>query len=212
MKIIKYPGFAGAIVALVIGAGVLTASLNSCSTLNALAGLSRIQFKLNDVQHVQLCGIDIANKHAVSDFSMMDGVNLLSAFGSGRFPVTFTLNVAAKNPNAATGSTALSALKVSAFPWRMMLDGQQTISGDIGAPVGVPAGGTTTIIPLIVSVDLKQFFTNQGYDQMVKLALGLSGSGGVTQIQLKAQPTMSTPIGSMKYPNELTIVSTQFSS
>jgi hypothetical protein len=212
MNIIKRSGIVGAIVALLIGAGVISASLNSCSTLNALAGLSRIQFKLNDVQHVQLCGIDITNKHNVSDFSIMDGINLTAAFASGRFPLTFTLDVAAKNPNPSTGSAALSSLQVTAFPWTLYLNGQQTISGNIGAPVGVPSGGMTTMIPLSVTVDLKQFFGNQGYDQIVKLALAMSGNGGVSQVQLKAQPTMSTPLGSLKYPNQLTIVSAQFSS
>ena len=212
MKYFKHSGFAGAFIALVIGASVISASLSSCSALNSLANLSRIQFKLNDVQHVQLCGIDITNKHNVSDFSIMDGINLTAAFSSGRFPLTFTLDVAAKNPNSPGGSSVISALKVTDFPWELLLNGKETISGNIGSPVGVPAGGSTTIIPLSVSVDLKQFFADQGYDQIIKLALALSGNGGVSQVQLKAQPTMSTPLGPLKYPSELTIVSTQFGS
>jgi hypothetical protein len=212
MKYFKHPALAGAIIALVIGAAAISASLNSCATINALAGLSRIQFKLSDVQHVQLCGIDITNKHSISDFGIMDGISLTAAFTSGRFPLTFILNVAAKNPNPPSQSAALSAIKVTDFPWRLLLNGQQTISGDIGAPFGVPPGNTTTNIPLSVTVDLKQFFVNQGYEQLVKLALALSGQGGVSQVQLKAQPTMSTPLGSVRYPSELTIVNTQFSS
>jgi hypothetical protein len=212
MKFFKQPRLIGAIAALAIGATVISANLNSCATLNALTNLSRIQFKLSDVQHVQLCGIDITNKHSASDFSIMDGINLTSAFSSGHLPLTFILDVAAKNPNPPSQSAALSAIKVTDFPWRLLLNGQQTISGNIGAPFGVPPGNTTTNIPLSVTVDLKQFFGNQGYDQILKLALALSGNGGVSQVQLKVQPTMSTPIGSVRYPNELTIVSTQFGS
>jgi hypothetical protein len=195
MKFFKQPGFIGAIAALLIGVGVISASLNSCATLNALTNLSRIQFKLSDVQQVRLCGIDITNKHSASDFGVMDGVNLMSAFSSGHLPLTFILDVAAKNPNPPSQSAALSAIKITDFPWRLLLNGQQTISGDIGAPFGVPPGNATTNIPLSVTVDLKQFFGNQGYDQLVKLALALSGNGGVSQVQLKAQPTMSTPLG-----------------
>jgi len=198
--------------ALVIGAGVMASSLNSCATINALAGLSRIQFKLNDVQQVRLAGIDIANKHSISDFSVMDGVNLLNVFTSGKFPVTFTLNVAAKNPNQPSNNANLSSLQVTDFPWRLLLNGNETISGNIGAPVGVPAGGTTAIMPLQVTIDLKQFFADKGYNDLLNLALALSGQGGVSQVQLKAQPTMSTPIGSLKYPGELTVVSTEFRS
>jgi hypothetical protein len=212
MKFFKQPRLIGAITALLLGAGVISASLNSCATLNALTNLSKIQFKLSDVQHVQLCGIDITNKHSASDFGIMDGVNLMSAYSSGHLPLTFILDVAAKNPNPPSQSAALSAIKVTDFPWRLLLNGQQTISGNIGAPFGVPPGNTTTNIPLSVTVDLKQFFADQGYDQILKLALALSGNGGVSQVQLKVQPTMSTPLGSVRYPNELTVVSTQFGS
>ncbi len=212
MNRLKPSALFGALTAIVIGAGVLSASLNSCATLNALAGLSRIQFKLNNVQSVRLAGIDIANKHSVSDFSVMDGINLAAAFASGQFPLTFTLNVAARNPNAPTGSSLVSALQVTDFPWTLLLNGHQTISGNIGAPVGVPAGGTTSMIPLQVSVDLKQFFANQSYNDLLNLALALSGQGGVSQVQLVTQPTMSAGGLSLRYPGQLTIVNTEFRS
>jgi len=212
MKRLKLSGLFGGFAALLIGAGVLSASLNSCATLNALAGLSRIQFKLNDVQSVRLAGIDVSNKHSISDFSVIDGINLAAAFGSGKFPLTFTLNVAAKNPNAPSNNSAYNSLQVTDFPWRLILDGHPTISGNIGSPIGVPPGGATTIMPLQVTVDLREFFENQSYNDILNLALALSGQGGASKVQLKATPTMSTPIGSIRYPGELTIVNTQFSS
>ncbi len=210
MKRFKLSGFLGAIAALAIGAGVISASLTSCSAINALTGLSRIQFKLNNVQSVRLAGIDITNKRSASDFSVMDGINLASAFASGQFPLTFTLNVVAQNPNPP--SAILSALQVTDFPWQLLLNGQQTITGNIGAPIGVPPGGATTIIPLQVSLDLKQFFANQGYNQIIQLALALAGQGGVSHVQLLATPTMSAGGFSLRYPGQLTIVNTQFTS
>jgi len=208
----NFPKVFGAFVALIIGAGVVSSSLSSCSALNALAGLSRIQFKLNDVQSVRLAGIDVANKHSVSDFSIMDGVNLLGAFSSGRFPLTFTLNVAAKNPNQPSGSSMLSSLQVTDFPWRLLINNHETVTGNIGSPVGVPGGGMTTTIPLQVSVDLKQFFADKGYNDLLNVALALAGQGGAGQLQLKATPEMGSSLGRMRYPGELTIVNTQFSN
>ena len=140
----------------------------------------------------------------------MDGINLMQAFTSGRFPLTFTLNVAAKNPNAP--NPAYNDLKVTDFPWHLLLDGHETISGNIGAPIGVPPGGSTAIMPLQVTVDLKQFFENAGYNDLLNLALALSGQGGASHVQLKATPTMGTPLGSIRYPGELTIVNTEFRS
>jgi hypothetical protein len=182
---------------------------NSCATLNSLAGLTRAQFKLNDAVGYRLMGVDIANKHSISDFSIMDGVNLANNFRSGSFPLTFTLNVAVKNPNAHQNGSALSALSLTNFPWRLLIDGRETITGNIGGPVSLPDGGATTIIPLAVSVDLVKFFGDKGYEDIVNLALAVSGQG-TSKLSLKATPTIGTPLGSIKYPNELTIVNTEF--
>ncbi len=201
----------GLVAALFLSMLAATSLLSSCATLNALAGLNRIQFKLNEVRSVRLAGIDLSNKHRVTDFGLMDAASLLSAFRSGRFPLTFTLNVLAKNPNKPNGAS-LNALQVTDLPWRLLLNGKETISGNIAAPVAVPPGGSTEVIPLEVSMDLKQFFADKGYDEIVELALALSGQGGVSQVQLKATPEMGTPIGRIRYPGELTIVSTQFSN
>ncbi len=184
-------------------------TLNSCATLNALAGLTRAQFKIQDAVGYRLSGVDIANKHSIADFSIGDGLNMMNSFRTGKFPLTFTINVAVKNPNQHQAGSGLSSLSLSEFPWRLMLDGKETITGGIGSAVYLPDGGATTIIPLQVSVDLKEFFGDKGYDGVIGLALALAGQGS-SQIALKAQPTISTPIGSLKYPNELTIVNTEF--
>ncbi len=182
---------------------------NSCATLNSLTGLTRAQFKLNDAVGYQLCGINITNKHSIGDFGIGDGLNLLNAFRSGKFPLTFTLNVAVKNPNAHQNGSMLSALSLTQFPWRLLIQDKETISGGIGNAVTLPDGGSTTIIPLYVSVDLKQFFGDKSYEDIVGLAMAVAGQG-TSKLALKAQPTISTPIGSIKYPNELTIVNTEF--
>jgi hypothetical protein len=182
---------------------------NSCATLNSLAGLTRAEFKLQDAIGYRLSGIDITNKHSINDFSVMDGLNLVNAFRTGKFPLTFTLNVAVRNPNQHQSGSNLSALSLTSFPWRLLIDNKETITGNIGNSVSLPDGGTTTIIPLQVSVDLKEFFAEKGYDDIIGLALAVAGQGS-SKLALKAQPTISTPIGSLKYPNELTIVNTEF--
>lgn len=196
---------------LAAGAGGGAAAFNSCATLNALAGLNKLQFKLGEAGRFNLAGIDLSSKRSASDISVMDGVNLLNAFRTGKFPLTFTLNVDAKNPNQPTGNSALNSMQLTQLPWRLFIDNHETISGGIGAPVSVPAGGTTQVIPLQVTVDLKQFFGNQGYNDLLNLAFALAGQGSA-KMQLKAQPTIATSIGSFKYPNELTIVSTEFTN
>lgn len=201
-----------AVTAIFAATVAIIVNLNSCATLNALAGLTRAEFKLQDAVNVSLMGINLAGKHSISEFSVADGINMLANFKSGKFPLTFTLNVAARNPNKPDPKANLSGFSLESFPYKLLLDGRQTITGGIGAPVSLPNGGQTQIIPLQASIDLKQFFADKGYNDLVNLALALGGQGGVSHVQLKAQPTLSTPIGKMVYPNELTIVSTEFRS
>ncbi len=200
----------GAFALLVIGAVAWVGSLQSCAAISALTNLSHLEFKIQDVAHVSLANVDMSNKYSISDFNVMDGLNLANAFRTGQFPLTFTLNVAARNPNPANAT--YSAVQLTQFPWKLMLDGHQTISGGIGAPLSIPNGGTTQILPLQATVDLKQFFADKGYNDIINLALSLSGQGGASHVQLLAQPTIGTPYGSFKYPNELTIVNTEFRS
>jgi hypothetical protein len=198
--------------ALFMTGAIWLGSLSSCATLNALAGLSKLQFKLMDCNNVSLAGINVMNKHSVSDFSISDGINLMGAFSSGRFPLTMTVNVAAKNPNPATSGGIGNTLTLAQFPWRLLVDQHQTVTGGIGAPLSIPGGGTTETIPLQVSIDVKQFFADKSYNDILTLATSLSGQGGSSHLQLMAQPTIGTPLGNVKYPNELSIVNTQFTA
>jgi hypothetical protein len=171
--------------------------------------LTRAQFKIQDAIGYRLSGVDLMNKHSITDFSIGDGLNMMNSFRTGKFPLTFTINVAVRNPNQHQEGSGLSSVSLTEFPWRLLINGKETISGGIGNAVFLPDGGATTIIPLQVSVDLKEFFGDKGYDDIIGLALAVAGQGS-SQISLKARPTISTPIGSLKYPNELTIVNTEF--
>ncbi len=193
---------------LIIGATAWVGSLQSCAAINALTNLAHLQFKIQNVGHITLANIDVTNKHSISDFGVMDGVNLLNAFQSGQFPLGLTINVAAMNPNPA--NQTYNAVQLTDFPWTLMLDGHQTISGGIGSALSVPNGGTTEILPLTASVDLKKFFADKGYNDIINLATALSGQGGASHVQLLAQPTIGTQYGSFKYPNQLTIVNSEF--
>lgn len=195
-------------VAILAIAFTLIATFNGCSVLKDLSGLSNLQFNLQNVQGLQLAGVDITNKRSISDFSIADGLRLTQAFATNQFPLTFTLNVGARNPNQASGTSG-TGIQLTNFPWHLMVDGNETISGNIGAPVGLPSAGNTTTIPLQVSLDLKQFFGNRGYNDMLNLALALAGQGAA-KLQLKATPSLKSSFASYTWPHEITIVSTEF--
>ena len=191
----------------------LLLTTSSCSVYETMVNLSRLKFKLGDVVNFTVGGINITNKRSVSDFSSVEVLKLTSALTSGKLPASFTLNVEAKNPNNGSGGYPKTDATLKAFPWRLEIDEVETISGNIGAPVSIPGTGEITNIPLTMNLDLIEFFGNKGYDNLLNLALALGGQqGSSSKLSLYASPTVSSPLGDIKYPGELKIVEQSFTN
>lgn len=186
---------------------------SSCSVYETIVNLSRLKFKLGAVNNFTVSGINISGKKSLQDFNPLEVVNLTSVIASGKLPASFTLNVEAKNPNDGTGGYPKTDATLKAFPWRLEIDNVETISGNIGSPVTVPGTGEVTNIPLTMNIDLIEFFGNKGFDNLINLALTLGGQqGSSTRLSLFASPTVSSPVGDIKYPGELKIVDQSFTN
>ncbi|MBN1446515.1 MAG: hypothetical protein JXA28_01190 [Bacteroidetes bacterium] len=211
MRMLLRPG-------VLLRSGVLLLSLllfTSCSGLQRipwdLTNLSRCKFKLDSVNNFQLMGIQLANKNSVSDFGIADGVKLAAAFARDEFPASFTLNVAAMNPNDGTGGTPQAAATLTSFAWTLIIDNTLTINGDISDPITIPGTGQTSIIPLQMNLDLAKFFKEKGYESVVNLAMAIGGvNGSPSRITLRAKPRLSTKFGDITYPGMIDIVDKEF--
>lgn len=183
----------------------------SCSGVyDAITNVQRLQFKLNNVTGLKAAGVGFSNASKITDFSILDGAKLLGAFGEGKLPVEFTLNVLAKNPNDGTGGTKNTSAVIKNLAWRLFIDSKETITGNVGG-ITVPGVGQATNIPVTMSFDLMKFFKDQGYDGIINLALALGGrNGSAARITLKATPTIETILGPITYPGEIEIIDREF--
>ena len=199
---------------LIIASAVLFALTNiSCSVLNTIVNVSRLQFKLGKVNQVQVAGISVQGKKSLSDFSPFELLKLTGSVASGSLPVSFIVNVEAKNPNDGTGGYPRTDIGIQSFPWKLYIENKETISGNLNNPVNVPGVGEVTNIPLRVDIDLIKFFGNQNYKSLINLVFAISGSQGYSSnLALYARPTISTMIGNITYPSELKIVSKEFTN
>ena len=187
--------------------------ITSCSVYQTIVNLSHLQFKLGKVDNFQLGGIDISGKSKLEDFNFQDLLKLTKAFSSGSLPASFILNVEAKNPNDGTGGYKKTDASIKSFPWRLLINDKETVSGNIGQPVLVPGTGEITQIPLTINVDLIALFKDKGYEELINLALTLGGKkGSSSKLTLYASPTVSTSLGDIKYPGELKIVDKNFTN
>lgn len=184
--------------------------LSGCSVFKQISNISRLKFRLNSVSDFTINGINISNKSSLKDFNVFDSAQLLNSIRKGDLPVKFNLNIEAMNPNDG-GGYPRQDLDIVDFKWRLIIDDVETLSGNIARPISVPGTGETTIFPITVELDLFKFFKERGFENIINLALAIGGkNSNLSRIVLKAQPTIQTPLGKIKYPDEIDIIDREF--
>jgi hypothetical protein len=189
--------------------------LSGCAELQQLASsllsLQKLQFKLGSVHDFNLLGIRFGAKSTLRDFSAMDGFALVQGFQSKRLPAEFVLDIQVRNPNDGSGGTRQTISTLTSLESRLLIDGKTTVTGNIDKAMEIPGTGQATIIPIRLSLDLYEFFGNNGYDELLGLALAIGGrSGSSSRLTLDAQPRVTTPFGEIVYPGRITIVDKEF--
>lgn len=191
------------------GVGCTTAK----GVMNALTNLQKLQFKLDNVNNFRVNGIDISRISQPSQISPLDIARLGAMIASKSLPVSFTLNVAAKNPNDGSGGTQSTPLYLRKLAWTLLVDNRTTINGVVDQRLSIPGSGQSVTIPLTMNLDLYKFFSDKGLDDLMNLALAVGGAqGSASRLKLTARVSVETPIGVIDYPGDLTIVDRQFSN
>ena len=192
---------------------LLMSFISACGVYNSIMNLSKLKFKLGNVENFKVGNVSINGKSQLKDFGAMEVLKLTSQVVSGNFPVTFTVNVLAQNPNKSSGSagSSFSDLTLDSFPWTLYINDKQTISGNISSPINVPAVEDATIIPIELKLDMLEFFKGEGLNNLLDLALSLGGQkGSSAKLKIVAEPVLGTPLGKLNYPSPITIIDKSF--
>ncbi len=62
---------------------------SSCSVYQTVVNLSRLQFKLGNVNNFTVSGINISNKNSLQDFNPLELLNLTQSIATGKLPASF---------------------------------------------------------------------------------------------------------------------------
>jgi hypothetical protein len=177
-------------------------SAPGCASLGRLAQLSRVDFHVDRVTDGALAGIPIGRLRRAADLRPTDLLRIADAVRHGRAPLTFDLHVGAVNESENRYDLHLERLE-----WTLLLEDRETVSGVFEEPIVLDASRTTDI-PIAVELDLLRFF-DEGANDLVDLALRAAGGGGPTNLKLRARPTVRTPFGPFRFPNEIMIASAE---
>lgn len=173
--------------------------LSGCATLQQVAALRKVEFALERVANVAVVDVPIRGRR-YSDLTTTEVARLAAAVVARDVPLSFVAHVSAENP----ASNSVSA-RLIRMDWTLYIEDRKTVSGRLDREY-VLAPGKPVDIPIGIELDLFDFFSGRGAD-FFQLARAVAGVGGPTNVSLKAQPTINTPIGPIRYPGEVTIVS-----
>jgi hypothetical protein len=186
-------------------------SLNGCSVIQQIRDFAKLKFKIASVGNFNIAGIDISRKTEFSDFKALELLKLSSVITDNKLPATFTLNLEAKNPNKNTDYSQAPAISLNSLPWTLYINEKETISGNISKPVSVPGNNAIVNIPLDIQLDLIKIFEDGTLQNIANTVLKVGGANkDLTKIKIVARPVIGTPIGEITYPDELTIINTEF--
>jgi hypothetical protein len=174
---------------------------SSCSVLkqtSEIASFAKCEFRIESARNIRLAGINIQDKHSISDLSIMEAAKIASVIAGGTLPFTFDLNVGVKNPNQ-----KLAAM--NKLDWILIIDDIEMTRGILNQRIEIPAS-TSITFPVAMSLDLMKSLNGKSGDALINFALNLAGTGSrPTRIKLKAKPTIMVGTTPIEYPGYITI-------
>ena len=185
---------------------LLVTFLVSCGVYETVQNFARVKFKIDSYNNFRVADIALEGKDDIDDFSSLDYVKLTGAFVSGTVPFSFVVNVEANNPNDGTGGYPPTDLSVESFPFRVLIDDKEILTGNIDDPFTVPGVGENKIIPIRVDIDILKFFKDKSFKELANFILAVSGKDNArSRISVFTKPIIGTPVGKMEYPEEIEI-------
>jgi len=177
------------------------AAMAGCTTVQEIIAVRSVGFRLERVTELRLAGVDLSRVRSFSELSFGDAARLTAALATQELPLSFRVHVLAENP--ASNSTTARLIRMQ---WTLFLEDTETVSGRLEHEYELPPGQATDV-PIDISLDLIDFYERSGQD-LIELAFNLAGAGGEPkQVAIRAAPTINTPLGEIRYPRPITIVS-----
>ncbi len=184
---------------LMIGMTLFLSSCGLFEQVGQMATLAKCDFKLKSVQNLTLAGVNIQNIKSVSDLGLIDAGVITAALAGGQLPLSFTLNIEAKNPN-----DQLAAM--NRLDWILFIDDIEMLQGVMSERIQIPGNGGTSVLPLQMNVDLKKVLSGKSAETIINFGFNLAGMGGEpTRITVKAKPTITVGSREIVYPGYISI-------
>lgn len=172
---------------------------HSCKTLMTYTNIFKCDFRMESLKNPSLAGVDVKTIKNVNDLSLIQIGKLTTAYAGGNLPLSFVLNLEAKNPNTTPATMAK-------FDWILKIDDVQMATGTNNTQYSIPENGGTSIIPLTISVNLLDALKGESKNALLNFGLNLADAGGKpTRVSIQVKPTINVGTMPISYPGYITL-------
>lgn len=174
---------------------------SGCSVLQQASEMStfgKCEFRLESLTNLKIAGVYIQDKTSMTQVSFNDVAKISGAVAAGSLPMTFDLNLQAKNPNSATAA-------MNKLDWILLIDGNEMTRGSLNQRVEIGPNSISSF-PVGINFDLFKALSGQSGSALLNFAFNLAGAGAkTTRVTLKARPTIMIGTTPVEYPGYITI-------
>ncbi len=177
--------------------------LTGCDIMNKIGGayqLSQSEYRYNSLSNIQLAGINLGNASAIS-LSNLASISTVLAGNSTmqNIPFSMTLNMDVTNPNS-------SAAFLDALDYSIMINELEFAEGKMDIPIRIQPG-ETTVVPIPISIDLKNLMNRYSQDRVANEMSGFLGiTPNETTVTVKLWPKLTVGNTLIKVPAAIPVV------
>ena len=168
----------------------------ACDVMNNIGGayrLSQSEYKYSSLNDIQLAGMKLGNASSISLSNLASIATVLAGGNSQTIPFSMTLNMDVTNPNTA-------AAFLDALDYQIIINDLEFVEGKMDMPIRIEPG-ETKVIPIPVSVDLRNLINRYSQERVTKeMSCFLGITPNETTVMVKLWPKLTVGNTLIKVP------------
>ena len=168
----------------------------ACDVMNNIGGayrLSQSEYKYSSLNDIQLAGMKLGNASSISLSNLASIATVLAGGNTQTIPFSMTLNMDVTNPNTA-------AAFLDALDYQIIINELEFVEGKMDMPIRIEPG-ETKVIPIPVSVDLRNLINRYSQERVTKEMSSFLGiTPNETTVMVKLWPKLTVGNTLVKVP------------
>ena len=170
--------------------------LPACDVMNNIGGAYRLSqsiYKYSSLNDIQLAGMKLGNASSISLSNLASVATVLAGGNKQNIPFSMTLNMDVTNPNTA-------AAFLDALDYQIIINDLEFVEGKMDMPIRIEPG-ETKVIPIPVSVDLRNLINRYSQERVTKEMSSFLGiTPNETTVMVKLWPKLTVGNTLVKVP------------